>query len=60
MAAFMSLNVQPVTFFPVPPVRPVMLDRDEEAAKAVQRDQAKPSPRQLTGSAVGRFVDVRV
>lgn len=56
----MSLNVQPVTFFPVPPVRPVMLDRDEEAAKAIQRDEPRPSARPLTGSAVGRFVDVRV
>ncbi|HVI33810.1 hypothetical protein [Phenylobacterium sp.] len=56
----MSLNVQPVTFFPVPPVRPVMLDRDEQAAKALEREQPKSAPRQLTGSAVGRFVDVRV
>lgn len=56
----MSLNVQPVTFFPVPPVRPVKLDRDEETARAIQRDQSSASPRQLTGSAVGRFVDVRV
>lgn len=56
----MSLNVQPVTFFPVPPVRPVMLDRDEETARAMRRDEAKPPPRQLTGSPVGRIVDLRV
>jgi hypothetical protein len=57
----MSLNVQPVTFFPVPPVRPVMLDRDQLPQKNARTEpQAPPPARQLTGSATGRLVDVRV
>ncbi|MCR5879416.1 hypothetical protein [Phenylobacterium sp. J367] len=56
----MSLNVQPVTFFPVPPVRPVVYDRDRAAEKSVQTQQAPAPARALTGSSTGRLVDIRV
>ena len=56
----MSLNVQPVTFFPVPPVRAVTYDRDRAAEKQVQSQPAPAPARQLTGAATGRLVDVRV
>ncbi|WP_374471075.1 hypothetical protein [Phenylobacterium sp.] len=57
----MSLNVQPVTFFPVPPVRPVMLDRDQLAEKSARSEAPAQAPaRQLTGQATGRLVDIRV
>jgi hypothetical protein len=56
----MSLNVQSVTFFPVPPVRPVVLDRDREVQKTAQPEQASAPARPLTGQATGRLVDIRV
>lgn len=50
----MGLSVQPVTFFPVPPVKPVAYPRAEAPA------EAKPQPRPVTASHLGNFVDRRV
>jgi hypothetical protein len=54
----MSLNVQSVTFFPVPPVRPVMLDRDQAAQKAAS--EASPPRQAPSGQTTGRLFDFKV
>jgi hypothetical protein len=55
----MSLNVQPVTFFPVPPVRPVTLDRDQAAQKAATETTQAAPPAQR-GQTTGRLFDFKV
>ncbi|HEY8616024.1 hypothetical protein [Phenylobacterium sp.] len=58
----MSLSVQPVTFFPVPPVRAIALDRDQlpEKSRAAEAAPAQAPARPLGGQATGRLVDIRV
>jgi hypothetical protein len=53
----MQLSVQPVTFYPVPPVKPVVRQSEEEAeAMRAQPQQG----RQLTSSHLGRNLDFKV
>jgi hypothetical protein len=49
------LNVQPVTFFPVPPVKPIAYPRPEAPA-----EDKKPMARALTQSHIGRNLDLKV
>lgn len=52
----MSMNVQPVTFYPVPPVKPIVYPKPDAPA---EERRAEPQ-RALTQSHVGRNVDVKV
>lgn len=56
----MSMNVSPVTFFPVPPVRPVTREPDSDIAREMKQQASAPPARQLTGSATGRIIDFKV
>jgi len=52
----MQLSVQPVTFYPVPPVKPVVRQTEEEA----EAMRAQPQSRQVTQSHLGRNLDLKV
>ena len=52
----MQFSVQPVTFYPVPPVKPVVRQTDEEAQAHARAEQ----PRQVTQSHLGRNLDLKV
>jgi hypothetical protein len=54
----MQLSVQPVTFYPVPPVKPVVRQTDEAAAE-LRAAQAQVA-RQVTPSHLGRNLDLKV
>lgn len=55
MARGKVLNVAPVTFYPVPPVKPVVYPKPD----APDEGRA-PQPRALTPSHLGRNVDLKV
>jgi hypothetical protein len=48
------LNVAPVTFYPVPPVKPVVYPKPDAPA------EERAPPRALTPSHVGRNLDLKV
>jgi hypothetical protein len=51
----MGMSVQPVRFFPVPPVKPIAYPRPEAPAEDRKVQARAPTPSHL-----GRNVDVRV
>lgn len=53
------MNVSPVTFFPVPPVRPVTREPDSDVAREMKQQASQPA-RQLTGGSTGRIFDFKV
>lgn len=50
--------MQPVTFYPVPPVKPVVRQSDEAAAE--MRSAERQVTREVTQSHLGRNLDVKV
>ncbi|MDB5468194.1 MAG: hypothetical protein JWQ46_2956 [Phenylobacterium sp.] len=55
-----SMSIQAVTFYPIPPVRPVVRSDDQEAPANTAAPEAAPSPAPAPAQSSGRLLDIRV
>ncbi|WP_165837246.1 hypothetical protein [Phenylobacterium hankyongense] len=54
------MSIQAVTFYPIPPVRPVVRSDDQQAPATTAAPEAAPSPAPAPAQGSGRLLDIRV